>query len=78
MPMIEVAQWGMFGVALLGVFSAVTSHMVSQSSRISTAETEIRQLRQLVDRNARMVHDLAVSMSGLSEKLQAVIDMQVK
>lgn len=72
----EVAQWGMLALAMVGMTGGVIGYLIKQSSRQTTTETEVRQLRELVDRNAKMVHELAVQLSGISEKLQMMIDME--
>lgn len=76
--MIITADWVMVMLACAGAVGAVIGYLIKQNSRITTCETEIRQLSKVVEKNVETINELAITMSAINEKLSILLDMRPK
>ncbi len=72
----DMIQCLSLGLAFSGIIGGLIGFLIKQSSRMMTVETEVEQLRDMVRDNAKMVHELAITMSAISERLQLMLDMR--
>ena len=72
----NVATWIMVGIAGSGGIGAMLGYFIKQNSRLATLETEMRQLRDLVTKNAETVQEMTVTMADTNAKLQIFLEMQ--
>lgn len=72
----DIIEWLMFGLALIAILGGLMGFLIKQGSRMTSVESEVEQLRDMVRDNAKMVHELAVTMSAISERLQLMLDMR--
>jgi len=72
------AEWVMVMLACAGTIGAVIGYLIKQNTRITTCETEIKQLSKIVEKNVETINKLAINMSAINEKLTILLDMQQK
>jgi len=72
----ELLQWVTLGLVLAGLVGGVIGYMIKQNVRIATVEAEIKQLTKLVNNNAKTVHELAITLSAVGERLQSILEAQ--
>jgi len=72
----DIAQWITMALAMSAAIGGLIGYLIKQNTKIAINENELKQLRDLVTKNAETVQELAVSMSGISEKLQLLLELR--